>query len=177
MHNLALYYFEGTGGPKNTTTAAQWFRRAADLGLTDSQYNLGRLFEEGFGVAQNPAEAYKWYVIAARSGDAESRASAQRVKGQLSVEAQAAAERAAMTFLAQGPAAPVQIAQASGPTASPVAIAQRALSHLGYYQGPADGAPSPALKMAIAAYQRDQGLPASGVLDPALNDRLSVIAQ
>ncbi len=116
-------------------------------------------------------------MIAARSGDAESRASAQRVKGQLSVEAQAAAERAAMTFLAQGPAAPVQIAQASGPTASPVAIAQRALSHLGYYQGPADGAPSPALKMAIAAYQRDQGLPASGVLDPALNDRLSVIAQ
>jgi localization factor PodJL len=174
MHNLALYYFEGTGGPKNTTTAAQWFRRAADLGLTDSQYNLGRLFEEGFGVPQNPAEAYKWYVIAARSGDAESRISAQRVKGQLSVEAQAAAERAAMTFLAQGPTQPT--AQA-GSTTSPVATAQRALSHLGYYQGPSDGADSPALKLAIAAYQRDQGLPASGALDANLNQRLAIIAQ
>ena len=173
MHNLALYYFEGTGGPKNTTTAAQWFRRAADLGLTDSQYNLGRLYEEGFGVAQNPAEAYKWYLIATRSGDSESRASAQRIKGQLSVEAQSAAERAATGFLAQ--AGGVEIAQAN--TTSPVATAQRALSHLGYYQGPTDGADSPALKLAIAAYQRDQGLPSSGVLDGPLNERLSVIAQ
>lgn len=175
MHNLALYYFEGTGGPKNTTTAAQWFRRAADLGLTDSQYNLGRLYEEGFGVAQNPAEAYKWYLIAARSGDAESRNSAQRVKGQLSVEAQSTAERAAMSFMAQNAASPTPVAQAAA--VSPVATAQRALSHLGYYQGPTDGVDSPALKLAIAAYQRDQGLPASGALDPTLNQRLSIIAQ
>ena len=175
MHNLALYYFEGTGGAKNTTTAAQWFRRAADLGLTDSQYNLGRLYEEGFGVAQNPAEAYKWYLIAARSGDAESRNSAQRVKGQLSVEAQATAERAAMSFMAQNGAAPTAMAQAAA--VSPVATAQRALSHLGYYQGPTDGVDSPALKLAIAAYQRDQGLPASGALDQTLNQRLSIIAQ
>ena len=58
-----------------------------------------------------------------------------------------------------------------------MATAQRALSHLGYYQGPADGAQSPALKLAIAAYQRDQGLPPSGALHSALNERLSVIAQ
>ena len=175
MHNLALYYFEGTGGPKNTTTAAAWFHRAADLGLTDSQYNLGRLYEEGFGVAQNPAEAYKWYLIAAQGGDGESRASAQRVKGQLSAEAQSAAERAAQSFHAEAPgAAPTAVAQAA---ASPEAVAQRALSHLGYYQGPTDGAASPALKFAIAAYQRDQGLPPTGALDPALNDRLALIAQ
>jgi localization factor PodJL len=177
MHNLALYYFEGTGGPKNTTTAAEWFRRAADLGLTDSQYNLGRLYEEGFGVAQNPAEAYKWYLIAAQGGDADSRASALRVKGELSAEAQSAAERAAQSFHAAAPgAAPAPMARQDAP-ASPVANAQRALSHLGYYQGPTDGTASPALKFAIAAYQRDQGLPATGQLDPTLNDRLSLIAQ
>ena len=175
MHNLALYYFEGTGGPKNTTTAAEWFHRAADLGLTDSQYNLGRLYEEGFGVAQNPAEAYKWYLIAAQSGDAESRNSAMRVKGQLSADAQSAAERAAQGFRAQTTDAPA-VASAQ-PAASPAAVAQRALSRLGYYQGPSDGAASPALKFAIAAYQRDQGLPATGALDPALNDRLAMIAQ
>lgn len=98
MHNLALYYFEGTGGPKNTTLAAQWFRRASDLGLVDSQYNLARLYEGGFGVSQNPAEAYKWYVIAARAGDGESKASAEKLKRLLSPQAQKTAERAALAF-------------------------------------------------------------------------------
>jgi localization factor PodJL len=179
MHNLALYYVEGSGGTKNTTTAAQWFRRAADLGLVDSQYNLGRLYEEGFGVAQNPAEAYKWYLIAAHAGDAESRASAQRLKGQLSAEAQAAAERAAGSFQAQqSHPASTQMAQAAtGGDLAGAAIAQRALTRLGYYQGPTDGSPSAALKLAIQAYQRDQGLPATGVPDAALSQRLAVIAQ
>ena len=180
MHNLALYYFEGSGGPKNLTQAAQWFRRAADLGLVDSQYNLGRLYEEGFGVSQNPAEAYKWYLIAARSGDAESRNSAQRIKGQLSVEAQNAADRAAQAFRAQsaGPdgLAPVAGAQASAGDPS-TANLQHALSRLGYYQGPTDGQSSPALKLAIAAYQRDQGLAGTGVLDSSSQQLLFAAAR
>jgi localization factor PodJL len=173
MHNLALYYFEGTGGPKNTTTAAQWFRRAAEAGLVDSQYNLGRLYEEGFGVAQNPAEAYKWYLIAAASGDGESRNSAKRLKGELTAEAQAAAERAAQSFQPQTTAP----AQASAAADNAVAVAQRALSHLGYFQGPADGVASPALKFAIAAFQRDRNLPATGQLDPTVTPLLNAAAQ
>ncbi len=182
MHNLALYYFEGAGGPKNTTMAAQWFHRAADLGLVDSQYNLARLYEEGFGVAQNPAEAYKWYLIAARSGDAESRTAAQRLKSQLSPEAQAAAERAAQGFQAQGPQlGSTQLAQATiattGGGAADITIAQRGLARLGYYQGPYDGVTSPALSLAIAAYQRDQGLPSTGALDATVIQRLAPAAQ
>jgi localization factor PodJL len=180
MHNLALYYFEGQGGAKNTTIAAQWFRRAADLGLVDSQYNLGRLYEEGFGVSQNPAEAYKWYLIAAKGGDAESRASAQRLKRQLSAEAQSAAERAAGTFQAQGPKAPGAMAELTPGAAvagSGVVNAQKALSRLGYYQGPADGAASPALKLAIAAYQRDQRMQPTGQVDVATAQLFAAIAQ
>jgi len=181
MHNLALYNFEGVGGPKNLTSASEWFRRAADLGLTDSQYNLARLYEEGFGVAQNPAEAYKWYLIAARSGDAESRMSALRIKGQLSAEAQSAAERAAQGFQAQSPhmasAAPTAAGSVSGDAAT-VATAQKALTKLGFYQGPTDGSTSPALKLAVAAYQRGQGLPATGQLDPTVTQKLAqVVAQ
>jgi len=101
MHNLALYYFEGEGGPKNATMAATWFRRAAELGLQDSQYNLARLHEQGYGVAQSPADAYKWYLIAASNGDADARAGAERVKKQISVDAQAAAERSAAALRAQ----------------------------------------------------------------------------
>jgi localization factor PodJL len=174
MHNLALYFFEGVGGPKNLTSAAEWFRRASDLGLVDSQYNLARLYEEGFGVPQNPAEAYKWYLIAGRAGDSESRMSALRIKSQLSADAQSAAERAAQGFQPQA-AQPDQTA-ATG-AGSDVAVAQRALSKLGFYQGPTDGSASPALQLAIAAYQRGQGMPATGQLDPSLSQKFATVVQ
>jgi localization factor PodJL len=101
MHNLGLYYFDGTGGPKNAVIAASWFRKAAEGGLQDSQYNLARLYEQGYGVPQNPAEAYKWYLIAAGGGDAESKASADRLKARLSPDTQSAAQRAAAAFRTQ----------------------------------------------------------------------------
>src|SRR5690606_6185923 len=157
MHNLALYYFEGSGGVKDAAVAAQWFRKAADRGLVDSQHNLGRLYEEGFGVPQNAAEAYKWYLIAARSGDTESQAAAQRLRPKLAAQAPSTAERSANACQAAA-AAPTQLAAAGAPAIT----AQKALTRLGYYQGPADGAASPALRLAIAAYQRDQGLAATG---------------
>lgn len=172
MHNLALYYFEGTGGPKNLTAAAQWFKRAADLGLVDSQYNLAKLYEGGFGVTANPAEAYKWYLIAARSGDAESRTSAERIKSQLSAEAQAAAAQAASAFRPDTPAPTVGGADLSHDGTS-IAAVQRALGKLGYYRGPSNGIQDPALKLAITSYQRDHNLPQTGAVAADLVGRLA----
>lgn len=178
MHNLGLFYFEGQGGAKNLTTAAQWFRRAADLGLTDSQYNLGMIYEEGFGVTQNNAEAYKWYLIAGKGGDAEARNSAERIRTALSPEARSGAERAAGGYRAAAPnpsAAPSKLA--GGPSVGSAAQAQRALSRLGYYQGPQDSKASPALEGAIRAYQRDQGLAITGQMDAQTTARLAIYAQ
>ena len=104
MHNLGLYYFEGTGGAKNLTQAAAWFRKAADAGLQDSQYNLARLYEQGYGVSQNAAEAYKWYLIAAAGGDGEAKSSAERLRQQLPLESQQAAQRSATAFRPQSSA-------------------------------------------------------------------------
>ena len=179
MHNLGLYYFEGAGGAKNSTTAAQWFRRAAELGLADSQYNLARLYEEGMGVGKNGAEAYKWYLIAAKNGDAESQKSATRVKPQLTAEAQTTAQRSAAAFTpaTANPSQSVLASAAATVGASGVATAQRALSKLGYYQGPQDGVMSPALKMAVAAYQRDQGVASTGALDADILNRLQTFAR
>jgi len=175
MHNLALDYFEGTGGAKSAPMAAEWFRRAADLGLLDSQFNLAGLYEHGDGVSQNMAEAYKWYLIAARAGDAESKAAALRLRALLTPQARAVAERAAADFqpAPSGGAA----AAAPGPASPDLVTAQRALNQLGYYQGPTDGAASPALKLAIAAYQRDQGLAVTGAPDAATVAKLSVYTQ
>ncbi len=176
MHNLALDEHEGVGGARNAAAAAEWFRRAAELDLLDSQFNLAALYEHGDGVSQNPAEAYKWYLIAARSGDAESRNGALRVRASLTPDARAMAERAAAGFQ---PATAASATQAAAPAQTQAAApdlvtAQRALNQLGYYQGPTDGVASPALRLALAAYQRDQALPVSGATDPATLAKLSV---
>ncbi|MET3664575.1 localization factor PodJL [Caulobacter sp. 1776] len=177
MHNLALYYFKGEGGPRNVTTAATWFRKAADLGLVDSQFNLAQLYEGGFGVSQNPAEAYKWYVIAGRAGDATARGRAQALRAQLTAEAQQTADRSALAFRPQTQAQTASLSTAAPAANANLGLAQKVLSQLGYYQGPRDGVASPALRMAIAAYQRDQGLPASGAMDGETLNRLAVYAR
>jgi localization factor PodJL len=174
MHNLALDYFEGVGGMRDAATAAEWFRRAADLGLLDSQFNLAGLYEHGDGVPANAAEAYKWYLIAAKAGDAESKAGAARVRAGLSPEARAVAERAAQAFQPTTPNPAAAAAAAPTPASPDLVTAQRALNQLGYYQGPTDGASSQALHLAIAAYQRDQGLPITGSPDPTTVGKLAV---
>ena len=177
MHNLGIALIEGKGGPKNAVMAGQWFRRAADLGLVDSQYNLGALYEQGLGEPQNAAEAYKWYLVAARTGDEEARKSAARVRAGLSPEARSVSERAAQGFRptpANPSASGVETAVAP---AAAVVTAQRVLSRLGFYQGPMDGVSSPALTMAVAAYQREQGLVANGSLDQTTVSRLQVFTR
>ena len=57
------------------------------------------------------------------------------------------------------------------------AQAQRALSRLGYYQGPQDGRSSPALEGALKAYQKEQGLPVTGQMDAQSSARLAIYAQ
>jgi localization factor PodJL len=179
MHNLALYYFRGEGGPQDTAAAANWFRKAAQRGVVDSQYNLGQLYQAGSGVPRDLAEAYKWFSIAAIAGDAPSRAAAIGLEDNLTTAQLAAAETAADRFqavsdgAAQGPAARAATFD-SGPA---LAKAQKVLGRLGYYKGPADGAMSRNLKLAVATYQRDQGLAATGSLDPATASRLSVFTR
>lgn len=98
MHNLALFYFRGEGGPQDLASAVRWFRRAADDGVVDSQYNLGLLYESGSGVDRNLPEAYKWFTIAADGGDPQARASAAQLRSRLTAAQMATAERAAVTF-------------------------------------------------------------------------------
>ncbi|HEY8617196.1 peptidoglycan-binding protein [Phenylobacterium sp.] len=173
MHNLALYYFEGTGGPQDLASAARWFRKAAEAGVGDSQYNLGLLYQAGSGVPRDLGEAYKWFSIAAEGGDAAARASAVDLEKKLSPAQLAAADRAASEFRPAG-----QVAQRA-PASPPVSLAsaQRILGRLGYYKGPANGAASREFSLAVSAYQRDQGLAATGQLDRSTSQRLSVFTR
>ena len=173
MHNLALYYFRGEGGPQDAAAAAQWFKKAAQRGVVDSQYNLGLLYQSGSGVPRDLAQAYRWFTAAANAGDAEARVSAADLAGKLPAAQLAAAESQA------GAVEPAAAASAPDPAAPGLSVvaAQKVLGRLGYYRGRPDGAVSGQLKLAVTAYQRDQGLAATGSLDPATVSRLSVLTR
>ena len=51
--------------------AVSWFRKAADQGHADAQYNLGNKYGNGQGVAQDFVQAHKWFNLGATSGDAD----------------------------------------------------------------------------------------------------------
>jgi localization factor PodJL len=124
-------------------------------------------------VPRDLAQAYRWFAIAANSGDSQARASAQELETKLSSAQLASAEAQANAFEPVG-AAPAAQAQANAPS---LAEAQKILGRLGYYKGRSDGANSRGLKLAVSAYQRDQGLAATGSLDPATASRLSVFSR
>ena len=48
--------------------AVKWYRKAAEQGNKQAQYNLGVCYESGRGVPQDYSEAVKWYRKAAEQG-------------------------------------------------------------------------------------------------------------
>ena len=101
MHNLAVLYAEGIEGKPDYGTAAQWFRKAAQHGIADSQYNLGVLCARGLGTDKSVNESYKWFALAAAQGDRESAKKRDEVASHLDETALAAAQQAVKSFVAE----------------------------------------------------------------------------
>ena len=64
------------GNVTNVETVAmspevKWYRKGADQGDAQAQFNLGVCYSYGLGVAKDHVEAAKWYRKAAEQGDAE----------------------------------------------------------------------------------------------------------
>lgn len=49
--------------------AVEWYRKAAEQGLSEAQNNLGVMYKDGQGVAQDEGEAVRWFLLAARQGN------------------------------------------------------------------------------------------------------------
>lgn len=62
---MAIAYQEGLGVEKDFSKAAEYRKKAAELGYGDSQYSLGLNYEFGVGTERNFDEAIKWYTLAA----------------------------------------------------------------------------------------------------------------
>jgi hypothetical protein len=61
-------YYTGQGVPQDYAEAAKWYRKAAEQGIDEAQFNLGLMYDKGQGVLQDYAEAVKWYRKAAEQG-------------------------------------------------------------------------------------------------------------
>ena len=72
---LGLMYDRGEGVPQNYIEAATWYRKAAEQGNADAQYNLGIMYSFGKGVPEDDAEAAKWFRKAAEQAGRRLRAS------------------------------------------------------------------------------------------------------
>ena len=62
-------FAHGFGVAKDEVAAVSWYRKAAEQGYAQAQYNLGWMFQYGLGVSKNRAEAINWYRKAAEQGD------------------------------------------------------------------------------------------------------------
>jgi localization factor PodJL len=101
MHNLAVLYAEGIDGKPDYGTAVQWFRKAAQRGVADSQYNLGVLCARGLGTAASYAEAYKWFALAAAQGDKEAAKKRDDIAAHIDAATLGAAQQAVTAFVAE----------------------------------------------------------------------------
>jgi localization factor PodJL len=185
MHNLAVLFAMGANGPVDNDSAAQWFTKAAEFGVKDSQYNLGILAAKGLGVKQNLEESYKWFALAAKAGDKDAASKRDEIANAMRPE-QLAKARAATDLWKAKAAEPAVNAveipdswkESPGQTASvgePPVNMKKAIRNIqlilaknGYDAGSPDGVMGGKTKKAIAAYQAANGMKSTGEVDEAL---------
>ena len=69
--SLGFAYFKAKGVPRSPKDGMRWYRKAADQGLADAQYEVGAGYSNGEGVPKNFREAVRWYRKAAEQGHAQ----------------------------------------------------------------------------------------------------------
>src|SRR5690606_10748120 len=77
---------EGGLGQPDMAVASVWFRKAAEHGVKDSQYNLGILYARGLSMPQDLAESYRWFALAAKQGDKDAASKRDQVAAKLDAE-------------------------------------------------------------------------------------------
>ncbi len=186
MHNLAVLLVNDETGA-DYTAAAKWFESAAQLGLADSQFNLGILRARGLGVEQNLAESFKWFALAAAQGDGDAAEKRDQLTKSLDEETLVAARLAVQSWKPQPMIENANTVQmpADGWGAEPTGTAkddsrinlikeaQILLNANGFDVGAPDGIVGPRTIEAIRAFERQVGLPETGEISPLLLQELT----
>jgi localization factor PodJL len=164
----------GADGVTDNESAARWFEKAAEFGVKDSQFNLGILAAKGVGMKQSLEESYKWFALVAKTGDKDAAAKRDEIANSLRPEqlerARAAAELwkpKPLDAMANSVDIPEAWQESPTTTASidmkkAVRNIQAILNKNGYDAGSADGVLGEKTKTAIAAFQKDNDMEATG---------------
>lgn len=70
MYNIGVMHYTGELGKVDYKVAAEWYEKAANLGLMQAQYDLGFMYDQGKGVRQDFKKAMELYRLAEKQGDA-----------------------------------------------------------------------------------------------------------
>ena len=76
-------YDTGEGVAKDLEQAVVWYRRSAEQGYAEAQYNLGVKYANGQGVEQDTKEAIRWLQKAVKQGDEDARSALGHIYAQL----------------------------------------------------------------------------------------------
>ena len=61
-------YENGRGGRQDYAEAFRWYRKAAEQGVAEAQYNLGAMYHNGQGVRRNFHLSKEWFGKACDGG-------------------------------------------------------------------------------------------------------------
>jgi localization factor PodJL len=187
MHDLGNYYAYGQGGlDRDISAALDWFTKAAERGVVDSQFNVAFLREGNEGIPADLNTALFWYHIAARQGDqgAPDRIAvlSAQVEASTMADIKARADRfkpkpvdeAANGVFRNVPWSKTDGAQKQASVADVTRIrdAQTLLGSLGYDVGTPDGIAGARTRTAVKLFQAVNGMAETGQITDDLVDRL-----
>ena len=97
-HGYAQYYvgmmhMNGQGTEQSYEEAGKWFRKAAEHGIPQAQHKLADLYYKGQGLPRDFEQAFAWNKVAAAYQHQGATKALEEVRGQLSAEELAEAEK------------------------------------------------------------------------------------
>ena len=192
MHNLAVLTAtpNALSAEPDMATAFKWFSNAADYGVRDSQVNAGIFHTKGFGTDVNLVEAYKWFAIAAKAGDKDAGNKRDVITNaiqpdQLEIAKSLVKDWQPLEVVTAANEVPVNEAWGSAQALAQapfkldrntIAQTQALLSKVGFNAGVADGIMGQKTRNAIAAFQKQAGLPVNGQIDAEFMKALKAVA-
>ena len=192
MHDLGNYFASGQGGlDRDMGEALDWFTKAAERGVVDSQFNVAFLREGNEGVPADKETALFWYYVAARQGDqgAPDRisvlspsfdaATLANIKSRADRFNPKPVDEAANGVFRNVPwnKTPSQTASAAkSAEILKIRDAQTLLSDLGYEVGQPDGIAGAKTRDAVKSFESVNGLPETGEVTEELIRKLEIAA-
>ena len=64
---------------KDDAEAVKWYRKAAEQGIAEAQFNFGACYASGYGVKKDPDRAIDWYRKAAAQGNEDAQAALREI--------------------------------------------------------------------------------------------------